>query len=139
MWQHYGEYSNTPLEGTNYSLKHSSICTHPGLSMDNSMVILSQLSEKHVTKVNSNVIRQNKKHCVNYRDKVHDKLTAMGSSMLANMIALINRYECIRSDLHLWKVRKKETNTNTTRNFCTPDFDVLNTVHLIDTSVEDVK
>ena len=93
--RYYGEYSNTPLEGTNYGLKHSSICTHPRLSMDNSMVILSQLSEKHVTKVNSNVIRQNKKHCVNYRDKVHDKLTAMGSSMLANMIALINRYECI--------------------------------------------
>ena len=35
--------------------------------------------------------------------------------------------------------KKKETNTNTARNFCTPNFDVLNTLHLIDTSVEDVK
>ena len=34
---------------------------------------------------------------------------------------------------------KKETNTNTTRNFCTHNFDVLNTVHLNDTSVEDIK
>ena len=32
--RHYGEYSNTPLEGTNFGLKHSSIATHPGLSMD---------------------------------------------------------------------------------------------------------
>ena len=58
--RHYGEYSNTLLEGKNYGLKHSSICTHPGLSLDNLMVILSQLSEKHVAKVNSNAIRQNK-------------------------------------------------------------------------------
>ena len=28
--RHYGEYSNTPLEGTNNGLKHSSISTHPG-------------------------------------------------------------------------------------------------------------
>ena len=27
------EYSNTPIEGTNFSLKHSSIATHPGLSI----------------------------------------------------------------------------------------------------------
>ena len=39
--QHYGEYSNTPLEGTNFGLKHATISTHPGLLMDNSMVILS--------------------------------------------------------------------------------------------------
>ena len=58
--RHYSEYSNTPLEGTNYGLKNSSISTQHGLSMDNSMIILSQLSEKHVTKVNSNVIKQNK-------------------------------------------------------------------------------
>ena len=62
--RHYGEYSNTPLEGTNFGLKHSSIATHPGLSMDNSKIILSQLSKKHVTKVNSTVIRQNKKNIV---------------------------------------------------------------------------
>ena len=94
--RHYGEYSNTPLEGTNYGLKHSSISTHPGLTMDNSMIILSQLSEKHVTKVNSNVIKQNKKHCVNYKEKVHNKLTILGSSMLANTISIVKRYECIR-------------------------------------------
>ena len=104
--RHYGEYSNTPLEGTNFGLKHSSIATHPGLSMDNSMIILSQLSEKHVTKVNSTVIRQNKKHCVNYKEKVHDKMTIMGSSMLANTISVIDRYKCIRIDLNSWKVRK---------------------------------
>ena len=90
--RHYGEYSNTPLEGTSFGLKHSSIATHPGLSMDNSMIILSQLSEKHVTKVNTTVIRQNKKYCVNYKEEVHDKMTIMGSSMLANTISVIDRY-----------------------------------------------
>ena len=30
--QHYGEYSNTPLDGTNFSLHHSSISTHHRLS-----------------------------------------------------------------------------------------------------------
>ena len=49
--RHYGEYSNTPLEGTNFGLKHSSISTHPGLSMDSSMVILSFFSDKHVKKL----------------------------------------------------------------------------------------
>ena len=48
--RHYGEYSNTPLEGTNFGLKQSSISTHPGLSMDSSMVILSLLSDKNVKK-----------------------------------------------------------------------------------------
>ena len=105
--RHYGEYSNTPLEGTNFGLKHSSISTHPGLSMDNSMMILSQLSNKHITKVNSTVIRQSNKQCVNYKNKVHDKLTIMGSSMLANTYSLVNRYKCIRVDVALWKVRKK--------------------------------
>ena len=128
-----------PPEGTNFGLKHSSIATHPGLSMDNSMIILSQLSEKHVTKVNSTVIRQNKKHCVNYQEKVHDKMTIMGPSMLVNTIAVINRYKCIRSDLNSWKVWKKDCLWNSNSNFCTPDFDVLNTVCTIDTSVEDMK
>ena len=106
--RHYGEYSNTPLEGTNYGLKHSSISTHPGLSMDNSMIILSQLSEKHVTKVNSNVVKQNKKNCVNYKEKVHNKLTILGSSMLANTISIVKRYECIRNHHQIWKVREKK-------------------------------
>ena len=58
--RHYGEYSNTPLEGTNYRMKHAPILTNPGLSMNNYVIILSQLSKKHVTNVNSNAIRQNK-------------------------------------------------------------------------------
>ena len=137
--RHYGEYSNTPLEGTNFGLKHSSIATHPGLSMDNSMKILSQLSEKHVKKVNSTVIRQNKKHCVNYKEEVHDKMTIRGSSMLANTISVIDRYDCIRIEQNLWKVKKKNRTNNNNSNFCTPDFDVLNTVHILDTSIDNVK
>ena len=43
-----GKYSNTPLKGTNYGLKHSSISTNPRLSMDNIIDILSALSDKYV-------------------------------------------------------------------------------------------
>ena len=68
--RHYGEYSNTPLEGTNYGLKHASVSTHPGLSMDNSMVILSVQSDKHAVKTNGVVIRDNKRHSLNYVNSV---------------------------------------------------------------------
>ena len=70
MQMNYGEYSNTPLEGTNYGLKHASVSTHPGLSMDNFMVILSVQSDKHVVKTNGVVIRDNKRHSLNYVNSV---------------------------------------------------------------------
>ena len=91
----YGEYSNTPLEGTNFGLKHSSISTHPGLSMDSSMMILSVQSDKDVKKTHSKVIKHCKRHCLKYRGEIHDKLTRMASSMTSNIIALVDRYECI--------------------------------------------
>ena len=43
---HYGEYSNTPLEATNYSIKHAAISTHPQLSLENSFQIMSRQSKK---------------------------------------------------------------------------------------------
>ena len=104
--RHYGEYSNTPLEGTNFGLKHSPISTHPGLSMDSSMVILSLLSDKHVKKVNSNVIKQNKRQCMNYINEVHDKLTVCASSIVSNLVAFVHRYKCIRVSDKEWRVRK---------------------------------
>ena len=59
--RHYGEYSNTPLEGTNFGIKHASISTNPGLAMDSSMVILSVQPDKHVVKASSKVVKANKK------------------------------------------------------------------------------
>ena len=41
---HNEEYSNTPLEGTNNAIKHSSSSTHPQMSMSNAMRILCQQS-----------------------------------------------------------------------------------------------
>ena len=139
--RHYGEYSNTPLEGTNFALKHSSISTHPGLSMDSSMVILSLLSDKHVQKVNSNVIKQNKRQCMNYGNEVHDKLTVRGSSMVSNLVSLTNRYKCIRVNAKEWKVRKMSVGGNRKRGImsCIPDFDVLQTVGIIDTANDNIK
>ena len=94
--RHYGEYSNTPLEGTNYGIKHSSISTHSGLAMDSSMVILSVQSDKHVVKTNGKFMNDNKKICLNYKEKVHSKLTVMASSMLSNLFKYITKYETIR-------------------------------------------
>ena len=45
--------------------------------------------------------------------------------MIANTIALIDRYKCIRSDLNTSKVWKKDCVRNNNSNLCTPDCDVL--------------
>ena len=65
--RYYGEYSNTSLEGTNFGIKNVSISTHPGLSMDNLMIIMSLQSDKYVIKTNRKVIRDNKRYCRNYK------------------------------------------------------------------------
>ena len=124
--QHYGEYSNTPLEGTNYGLKHSSISTHPGLSMDNSMVILSIQPDKHMKVINGKVLRQNKKECLNYIEKVHSKLTNMASSIISNMMAMISKYDTVRTSVEEWRVKNKVLSS--THKSLIPEFDVLSTV-----------
>ena len=90
--RHYGEYSNTLLEGANFGLKHSSISTHPRLSMDSSMVILSVHSDKYVVKTNGTVICDNKRHCLKYQHSVHDKLTIVASSILSFLMTHAKRY-----------------------------------------------
>ena len=135
----YGEYSDTPLEGTNNGFKHSSISTHPGLFMDNYMVILSLLSDKHVQQINGNVIRQNRRECLNYADISHNKLTGMASSMIANMIEIVPRYKTIRVGETEWRVKKKKTPSSNPRRSCIPDFDVLNIVTVVDTENSSVK
>ena len=110
--RHYGEYSNTPLEGTNYGIKHTSTSTHPGLSMDNSMVIMSLPSDKHFVKTNGKVIRDNQRNCRNYRNRVHDKLTTVASSTLSSLIYCVKYYESIRIGKYTWKVLKKRIQWN---------------------------
>ena len=131
---HYGEYSNTLLEGTNFGLKHSSISTHPGLSMDSSMMILSVQSDKHVQKTHSKVTNHCKRHCLNYQGEIHDKLTRMMSSMMSNIIALVDRYESIRVSETEWMVRKKDTSRSQQSKIAIPDFNVLQKVSVKNTS-----
>ena len=107
--RHYWEYSNTPLEGTNFGLTHSSISTHPGWSMDSPMMILSVQSDEHVKKTHSKVIKHCERHCLNYRGEIHDKFTRMTSSMMPNIIILVDRYGGIRVNETEWMVRKKIT------------------------------
>ena len=42
--RHYVEYSNTPLEGTNFEIKHLALSTHPGLSMDSIHICVTEWS-----------------------------------------------------------------------------------------------
>ena len=84
------------MEGTNYGLKHASVSTHPGLSMDNSMVILSIQSDKHVMKTNGVIIQDNKRHSLNYMNNVHDKLTIIAASILSTLFSHVKRYKTKR-------------------------------------------
>ena len=130
---------NTPLEGTNNGLKHSSISTHQGLSMDNSMVILNLLSDKHVQNINGNVIRHNRRERINYLDNVHNKFTSMASSMIANMIKIVPQYETIRVGDTEWRFKKKKRPSSKPIRSCIPDFDVPNIVTVVDTENSSVK
>ena len=136
--RHYGEYSNTPLEGTNFGIKHASISTHPGLSMDNSMVILSVQSDKHVCKTNGKVIQANKRNCVNYKETVHRRLTLMASSMLSNLVTHSSKYDSIRINTNEWLVRKTYIPPPSRKGYI-PDFDVIQTVTAIDTPNREIK
>ena len=86
------------------------------------MVILSVLSDKLVAKTNGSVIKDNKQHCPNYKDAVHDKLTIVASSMLSNLKEQINRYECKRVSTIKWLVKKKENFKETKQPFPYPRF-----------------
>ena len=44
--RHYCEYNNNPLEGTNNSIKNSSIATHPQFTLENSFEVLFVLKER---------------------------------------------------------------------------------------------
>ena len=127
-----GEYSNTPLDGTNFGIKHASISTHPGLSMDNSMVILSVQSDKHVCKTNRKVIQANKKSCVNYKERVHSRLTVMASSMISNLITHTFKYDSSRINNNEWLLRKTYISPLSKKGYI-PDFDVIHLVNAIKT------
>ena len=64
--------------------------------MDNSTVILSLLSDKYVKKVDSNVMQQNKRESINYTNEMHNTLTLIAFSMVANIVVNTHRYKCIR-------------------------------------------
>jgi len=84
--RHYGEYSNTPLEGTNFSIKHSAISTHPQLSLENSFQIISRQSKKKISSVQSDVLYQSKTQPTHHKlSAVHSKLTIAGSEELRNI------------------------------------------------------
>ena len=79
---------------------------------------------------------------MNYTNEVHDKLTVRASSMVSNLVSFTDRYKCIRVSTKEWKVWKTLYSTTNRRRgimSCIPDFYVLQTVHIIDTSKDNIK
>ena len=64
--RHYSEDSNTSLEGTNYGLKHSSISTLPGLSMNSCMAIVSIIASSILSTLICNVKKYETKRIQEY-------------------------------------------------------------------------
>ena len=93
---HYFGYSNTPLEGENYALKHSAVHTHPQLLLQNSLQIVSQLAEKRFSEIVDRVVTLDGKVSTNFIQSVHNKLTPPSSSELSYLIANAKYFICHR-------------------------------------------
>ena len=51
------------------------------------------------------MIRNNKKQCLNLKKEVHNKLTNLESSILLNVIRLVDCYATIRIDEHIMHMK----------------------------------
>ena len=84
--RHYCEYNNNPLEGTNNSIKNSSIARYPQFTLENSFEVLNQISTKRLSRLATNVVTQSKKYCPIATSDVLDKLIIDGAEELKNQI-----------------------------------------------------
>ena len=74
------------------------------------MVNLSILSDKHVTKTNGYIRKDDTQLCLNYKGDVRDKLIVMALSVLSDLKEKVHRYECNRiADLKYLVKKNKET------------------------------
>ena len=90
----------------------------------------------HISNTNGSVIRDNRRHCLNYQNEVHDILTIVASYILSTLIGNVNRYETKRIQEYKWVVRKLQWNHTSSRRGL-PDFDVLETVTMNKTKQPD--
>ena len=104
--RHYFEYSNTPLEGENYALKHSGVRTHPQLPLQNSLQIVSQLAEKRFSEITDRVVTLDGKVSTNSIQSVHNKLTPTSSSELSYLVGATKYFISHRLDGKKWLVTR---------------------------------
>ena len=128
--RHYCEYNNNPLEGTNNSIKNSSIATHPQFTLENSFEVLNQISTKRLSKLTTNVVTQSQKYCPTATSDVLDKLTIDGAEELKNQIYCAKKYQCIRITEDSWKVTRCSTSFKELETKIIPMFKIVNTVKL---------
>ena len=102
------------------------------------MVILSVQSDKHVVKTNGTVIRDNKRHRLNYVHSVHDKLTIIASSILSTLFSCVKRYKTKRIKENEWIV-KKLPRQQTLGTKSIPEVDVIEIVTLLKKKMFDGK
>ena len=74
------------LEGTNNSIKNSSIATQPQFTLENSFEVLNQISTKRLSRLATSVITQSQKYCPLATSDALDKLTIDGAEELKNQM-----------------------------------------------------
>ena len=92
---HNEEFSNTPLEGTNNAIKHSSSSTYPQMSMSNAMRILCEQSTPKMAIKRANHQVKMDKFSTNYESKpIHDRITLFASSKIWGLFKFSKNLKC---------------------------------------------
>ena len=126
---HNEEYSNTPLEGTNSAIKHSSSSTHPQMSMSNAMRNLCEQSRQKMTIYRANHHVNMEKNSTNFETKpVHDRVTMFASSKIWGLFKASKNFKCLRISLDTWKVCRCSSAMNATSDKHIPKFNRVHTV-----------
>ena len=107
--RHYGEYSNTVLEGCNNAIKHHSSSVTPATRLDNSFTIISNNCDMKNNQMDSDVQNQfNKSVKVINKDMMMCKthLTQVAFEMVMASYHAINCLKCHRYDDSTWLVTR---------------------------------
>ena len=106
---HYGEYSNTVLEGCNNAIKHHSSSVTPATRLDNSFTIISNNCDMKNNQMDSDVQNQfNKSVKVINKDMMMCKthLTQVAFEMVMASYHAIKSLKCHRYDDSTWLVTR---------------------------------
>ena len=127
------EYSNTPLEGTNNAIKHSSSSTHPQMSMSNAIRILCEQSTQKMAIKRAHHQVNMQKISTNFESKpMHDRITMFASSEILGLCKASKNFKCLRIQSNTWQVCRCSISYNTTHDRHIPKFNRIRTVKFND-------